>query len=161
MKRYAMVLTVCALYCGVAAFAADMPQTRMQQAGDGKTAVEIEREQMMMKILKKPPVPIKSQDKVVRVLFLPYVDTNGVLHNYKYSFLSVEEGRWVLGDYLMKPAELDRRVLKPLASPLPASARPKPEELQRADKDQPRKQTGPTSQPEERIFETHDEGGAQ
>ena len=76
-----------------------------------------EQQQTMMKILKKPPIPIKAPDKIIRILFLPYVDKNNILNNYRYSFLKVDEGNWVLGDYLLEPARLDKKVFNPLDNP--------------------------------------------
>ena len=83
------------------------PQQEMQP-------VEIERQQRMISVLKKPPVPLKTPDKILRVLFLPYVDQNNILNNYKYSFMKVEEGKWVIGDYLMEPARADRAIINPI-----------------------------------------------
>lgn len=77
-------------------------------------SVEIERQQRMISVLKKPPVPLKTPDKILRVLFLPYVDQNNILNNYKYSFMKVEEGKWVIGDYLMEPARADRAIINPI-----------------------------------------------
>lgn len=82
---------------------------------------EIEREQLLLKTLKTPPIPLKTQDKNIRVFFLPYVDSNGILHNHKYSFLKVDEGKWVIGDYLMEPTNMNRKVLKPIDNPLPSA----------------------------------------
>jgi hypothetical protein len=76
--------------------------------------VEAERQQRMISVLKKPPIPMKMPDKILRVLFLPYVDQNNVLNNYKYSFMKVEEGKWVIGDYLMEPARADRVIINPI-----------------------------------------------
>jgi len=76
--------------------------------------LESERQNIMLKLLRKPPVPIKTPDKVLRVLFLPYIDENNVLHNYKYAYVKVEEGKWILGDYLMDPVQIDRKIIQPL-----------------------------------------------
>ncbi|MDA8239170.1 MAG: TraV family lipoprotein [Nitrospiraceae bacterium] len=76
--------------------------------------VEAERQQRMISVLKKPPIPMKMPDKILRVLFLPYVDQHNVLNNYKYSFMKVEEGKWVIGDYLMEPARVDRVIINPI-----------------------------------------------
>jgi hypothetical protein len=78
------------------------------------SALEQERQRVMLNILKQPPIPLKTPDKVLRILLLPYVDENDVLHNYTYTFLKVEEGKWVLGDYLMEPAKAGRRILRPM-----------------------------------------------
>lgn len=77
-------------------------------------SLEIERQQRMISVLKKPPVPLKTPDKILRVLFLPYVDQNNILNNYKYSFMKVEEGKWVIGDYLMESARADRAIINPI-----------------------------------------------
>lgn len=76
--------------------------------------VAAERQQRMISVLKKPPIPMKMPDKILRVLFLPYVDQNNVLNNYKYTFMKVEEGKWVIGDYLMEPAKVDRVIINPI-----------------------------------------------
>ena len=83
------------------------PQPEMQP-------VEVERQKRMISILKKPPIPMKTPDKILRVLFLPYVDQNNILNNYKYSFMKVEEGKWVIGDYLLEPARIDRTIINPI-----------------------------------------------
>jgi hypothetical protein len=98
--------------------------TQAQQKEGQQTAqtqavspLEEQREQTLLKVLKKPPIPIKAPDKIIRVLFLPYVDKSNILNNYRYSFIKVEEGNWVLGDYLIEPARLDKQVFHPLDNP--------------------------------------------
>ncbi len=88
---------------------------RLQQGPQQEMpSVDIERQQRMISVLKKPPVPLKTPDKILRVLFLPYVDQNNILNNYKYSFMKVEEGKWVIGDYLLEPARADRAIINPI-----------------------------------------------
>ncbi|HDM76877.1 MAG TPA: hypothetical protein ENG51_10455 [Deltaproteobacteria bacterium] len=89
---------------------------------------EIEKEQhrVLKQILKSPPVPIKVPDTILRVLILPYVDANGVFHQYSYLYLKVDEGKWLLGDYLLGPIKTtlmessakQRKRKKKLATPL-------------------------------------------
>ncbi len=83
---------------------------------------EVEKEALLLKTLKNPPVPLKAQNKVVRILFLPYVDRNGVLHDHQYAFIEVEEGKWILGDYLLTPQTSHSKLLKPLDNPAPPEA---------------------------------------
>jgi hypothetical protein len=70
---------------------------------------KIEKE---LAILKTAPTPIKAPDTVIRVLILPYV-ANGVLNAAKYTFLTVETGKWIIGDYLLTPAKTEK-IKKPL-----------------------------------------------
>jgi hypothetical protein len=81
---------------------------------------EVEKETLLLKTLKNPPVPLKGQNKIVRVMFLPYVDQNGILHTQQYAFIQVDEGKWIMGDYLLAATKKGRRLLKPLDNPAPA-----------------------------------------
>lgn len=91
----------------------------LRAGGEGRSALDTERERRMLSILKQPPIPLKTPDKVLRVLLLPFVDSEDVLHNYKYSFIKVDEGKWVIGDYLMEPAKAGRRIFTPLEGVVP------------------------------------------
>jgi len=66
---------------------------------------EKEVKDAVVKLLRTPPAPVKTPDKVLRVLILPWVDENGNLNTQKYIFVKVEEGKWILGDYLGKEGE--------------------------------------------------------
>jgi len=72
--------------------------------------VEKEKHKVLKQILKLPPMPIKLPDTVLRALILPYTDENGVLHGYSYLYLKVEEGKWLLGDYLLSPIKISDSV---------------------------------------------------
>jgi hypothetical protein len=72
-----------------------------------------EKMEKELAILKTAPTPIKAPDTVIRVLILPYVDSNGVLNAAKYTFLTVETGKWIIGDYLLTPAKTEK-IKKPL-----------------------------------------------
>jgi hypothetical protein len=65
-----------------------------------KPAVQKERDERLSGIIRKPLSPLKTPEKVLRVLILPYSDDNNILHTWKYSFVTVDEGQWILGDYL-------------------------------------------------------------
>jgi hypothetical protein len=73
---------------------------------------DIRKEQVekMSKLLQEEPTPLKMPDTIVRVLFLPYVDENKVLHGQSYKFMKIDEGEWVLGDYMLKPGESIKEV---------------------------------------------------
>lgn len=68
----------------------------------GKTNYEKERDHLLTKIVKTPPVPMRVPDTVLRVLVLPYVDDSGALTAQSYKFVKVDDGKWILGEYLAK-----------------------------------------------------------
>jgi hypothetical protein len=70
------------------------------------------------KIVSDVPVPMKTPDRVIRVLILPWVDEQNRLHSYSYAYVRVEKGEWVLGDYLMSEG-LNRKVIRPLGQAVP------------------------------------------
>ncbi len=74
---------------------------------------EKEIKERIVKLLREPPSPVKVPDTVLRVLILPYVDKDGNLSSAKYVFLKVEEGRWIIGDYLIEDKK-GIRLLTPL-----------------------------------------------
>ncbi|MDR2105310.1 MAG: TraV family lipoprotein [Deferribacteraceae bacterium] len=78
-----------------------------------KPAVQKERDERLANIIRKPLSPLKTPEKVLRVLILPYTDDNNVLHTWKYSFITVDEGQWILGDYL-KESRTASNTLTPL-----------------------------------------------
>jgi len=62
---------------------------------------EKEVKETIVNLLKAPPTPVKVPDTILRVLILPYVSEDGSLNTARYVFVKVEEGRWILGDYLL------------------------------------------------------------
>ena len=79
----------------------------------GKSSIEAvyeEQAEKISKLLEDEPTPLKMPDTIVRVLFLPYVDQDRILHAQSYKFLKIDEGKWVLGDYMLKPGESIREV---------------------------------------------------
>lgn len=86
-----------------------------------KSLYETEKEKKTLDVLKEAPTPLRTPDTIIRVLMLPYTDSNDVLHGYYYTFLKVEDGSWVLGDYLNSAANKPRKMIlhhidAPLAS---------------------------------------------
>lgn len=67
-----------------------------------KSLYEKEVQELMVKLLRTPPTPLRVPDRILRVLILPYVDENGNLIAGHYTFLKVEEGKWIMGDYLIE-----------------------------------------------------------
>ena len=79
-----------------------------------KSLLDIEREKKLAQVMSISPTPMKAPDTILRVLIWPYVDSKGRLYTAHYAFLKVDEGRWILGNYLVKPLEEGERVKFPL-----------------------------------------------
>jgi hypothetical protein len=47
-----------------------------------------------------PKIPVKTPDKILRVLLMPYVDEDMNLQTENFHFVKVDDGRWVVGEYL-------------------------------------------------------------
>ncbi len=78
---------------------------RMKDGNPQKKAEDLYEKEVkdsIVKLLSEPPSPVKVPDTILRVLILPYVGKEGTLNTARYVFLKVEEGRWVLGDYLIE-----------------------------------------------------------
>jgi len=91
-------------------------EKRMKKASRKKKEEDIHEKEVketLVGLLNSPPVPVKVPDTVLRVLILPYVGEDGSLNTSKYVFLKIEEGRWILGDYLIERKK-GVRVLTPL-----------------------------------------------
>lgn len=56
----------------------------------------------LSEILSSPPVPLRYPPKIVRIYILPYVDSRGNLVMGHYRYFTVDEGKWILGDYLIE-----------------------------------------------------------
>ncbi|MFN3263484.1 MAG: TraV family lipoprotein [Aquificaceae bacterium] len=76
-----------------------------------------EVQEKLTKLLRETPTPLRVPDTIVRVLVLPYVDEKGNLNAQKYIFFRAEEGRWILGEYLLQKGKAIRE-LKPLEGDL-------------------------------------------
>ncbi len=79
-----------------------------------QSVYEEEKKSLLVRLIKNPPTPIKTPEKILRVLILPYVDENKVLHTQHFSFIKVDDGSWILGDYLLKEGKMIDRNLTPL-----------------------------------------------
>jgi hypothetical protein len=61
---------------------------------------EKERKAFLSQIMYFPKIPVKTPDKILRVLVMPYVDEEMNLQTENFHFVKVDEGRWILGEYL-------------------------------------------------------------
>lgn len=72
-----------------------------------------EQYQKLLSLLRETPTPLRVPPTIVRVLILPYVDEKGNLNAQRYVFFKADEGKWILGDYLLQKGKPIRE-LKPL-----------------------------------------------
>lgn len=94
------------------------------------TKYEEERLKKTLSTLKESPTPLRLPDTILRVMFLPYVDSKNVLRNSYYAFLKVEDGKWVVGEYLTSQTKSAKtRVLSPLLAPSTS-----PQQVEQKDK---------------------------
>lgn len=101
------------------------PLSVVEIRDDEMTKYEEEKLKKTLSTLKESPMPLRLPDTILRVMFLPYVDSKNVLRNSYYAFLKVEDGKWVLGEYLTSPntrKSIKARVFSPLEAPLPAGS---------------------------------------
>jgi hypothetical protein len=129
-----------------------------QDSSPEKSLYEIEKEKKTLDVLKETPTPLRTPDTIIRVLMLPYTDSNNVLHSYYYTFVKVEDGSWVLGDYLNSVANKPKKlILHHIDAPVPS--RETIEQQQHGKKEHTAKpQASPmpietTSQPEQNSSE--------
>jgi len=64
-------------------------------------------------LINRPNTPIYIHSKILRMLVMPYVDTNSRLHTYQYIYFKIKKGGWLLGNYLMQTHK--SKVFNPLA----------------------------------------------
>lgn len=79
-----------------------------------KRAVEAEKDNKLSSIINKPVAPLRTPDTILRVLILPYEDDKGVLNGWKYSYVKVDDGKWIMADYLNGTRPSFKGTLTPL-----------------------------------------------
>lgn len=77
-------------------------QAALHDPESGKSNYERERDRKLASIVKTSPTPMRVPDTVLRVLINPYVDDSGTLTVPGYKFTRVDDGKWILGEYLVK-----------------------------------------------------------
>lgn len=65
-----------------------------------ETPLEKAKRDEVLGILRQANKPIRSTEKVLRVLILPYVNSEGELNEHRYTYFTVDQGEWVVGEYL-------------------------------------------------------------
>ncbi|WP_418180605.1 TraV family lipoprotein [Aliarcobacter lanthieri] len=61
---------------------------------------EKERKAFLSETMYSPKIPVKTPDKILRILLMPYVDEDMNLQTENFHFVKVDEGRWILGEYI-------------------------------------------------------------
>ena len=89
---------------------ADLPSS---PAVDVESLYVKEQIHKLTKLLREEPTPLAVPPTVLRVFVLPYTTESGELITQHYFYLKVDEGRWIMGDYLLKKGEPIKE-LKPL-----------------------------------------------
>lgn len=87
----------------------------------------MEKQKLLLDIMRTPPSPVMTPGAVMRVLFLPYVDENSVLSAPSYKFVKMDDGQWILGEYLLDGGK-PLKELKPLEHVKPALKKEKKED---------------------------------
>ncbi|MHB1755822.1 MAG: TraV family lipoprotein, partial [bacterium] len=67
-----------------------------------KSMLSKDRIRLEESLINRANTPIYIHSKILRMLVMPYIDTNGRLHTYQYIYFKVKKGGWLLGNYLMK-----------------------------------------------------------
>ena len=84
------------------------PQTPVKQEKEEDSLYKRELMEKLMKMVREEPTPLALPPTVLRVFVLPYVDDQGRLITQHYLYLKVDEGKWILGDYLLKKGQPPR-----------------------------------------------------
>jgi len=74
--------------------------TKQEKIVKAESLYEKERKDFLSQTMYSPKIPVKTPDKILRVLLMPYVDEDMNLQTENFHFIKVDEGRWILGEYL-------------------------------------------------------------
>lgn len=91
-----------------------VPAKKIEKIEKTESLYEKERKDFLSKTMYAPKIPVKTPDKIIRVLTMPYVDEDNNLQTENYHFVKVDEGRWVLGEYLNGQDRTQNKTLTPL-----------------------------------------------
>ena len=79
-----------------------------------KSILEKDKTALEESLINKPTTPIYIHSKILRILVMPYVDTDNMLHTYQYIYFKIKKGGWLLGNYLMRSE--NSKIFNPLGS---------------------------------------------
>jgi hypothetical protein len=78
------------------------PKVPAKQEKEEESLYRRELMEKLMRMIREEPTPLALPPTVLRVFVLPYVDDQGRLITQHYMYIKVDEGKWILGDYLLK-----------------------------------------------------------
>jgi len=83
-----------------------------------KSSVKDNLNMLVPDLVQKPQIPLRTQDKIIRVLIFPYKISKSQLMGQQFVYLKVSEGDWILGTYLLEQEQRVPvgRTFKPLTS---------------------------------------------
>jgi hypothetical protein len=112
MKRFAALLGFLLVGCATKTQQVNLrhiePKVEVKQEKEEESLYKRELMEKLMKMVREEPTPLALPPTVLRVFVLPYVDDQGRLITQHYMYLKVDEGKWILGDYLLKKGEQTR-----------------------------------------------------
>ncbi len=84
------------------------PKVEVKQEKEEESLYRRELMEKLMRMVREEPTPLALPPTVLRVFVLPYVDDQGRLITQHYMYIKVDEGKWILGDYLLKKGQPPR-----------------------------------------------------
>jgi hypothetical protein len=78
------------------------PKVEVKQEKEEESLYKRELMEKLMRMTREEPTPLALPPTILRVFVLPYVDDQGRLITQHYMYIKVDEGKWILGDYLLK-----------------------------------------------------------
>ncbi len=84
------------------------PKVEVKQEKEEESLYRRELMEKLMRMVREEPTPLALPPTVLRVFVLPYVDDQGRLITQHYMYIRVDEGKWILGDYLLKKGQPPR-----------------------------------------------------
>ena len=78
------------------------PKVEVKREREEESLYKRELMEKLMRMTREEPTPLALPPTVLRVFVLPYVDDQGRLITQHYMYIKVDEGKWILGDYLLK-----------------------------------------------------------
>ncbi len=112
MKRFLAVLGFLLVGCAASTQQANIkhiePKMEVKQEKEEESLYRRELMEKLMRMVREEPTPLALPPTVLRVFVLPYVDDQGRLITQHYMYIRVDEGKWILGDYLLKRGQPPR-----------------------------------------------------
>jgi hypothetical protein len=112
MKKFAAVLGFLLVGCATQTQQVNLkhiePKVEVKKEKEEESLYQRELMEKLMRMVREEPTPLALPPTVLRVFVLPYVDDQGKLITQHYIYLKVDEGKWILGDYLLKKGQPPR-----------------------------------------------------